>query len=393
VSSLKFTGCILLVISCMIGGGILALPIVANQFGLLATYALMIFAYIIMLISGLFTLELSSKLPVYKNNFSSIAENSFGKYSKYLIMFSFAVTLYTVLTAYISASPDIFLNTFLKNYSFNYQNEILSLIFTILLGGLVVANISYAEKLNSFVMIIKLASLVVAIIFLNLNAPSFTGFEIKSLTHISQGFSVIILVFSYQSIIPSLVNYVGKNNVKSLRWVLITATTSTLIISLLWINAIVSLVSPFGDKYQEHLTLGELIQIIDTYKLGGFTTAFLKAFFNITLIASFIALSIAFIDFLIDMLKLKYTLMNRIYCGFIAYIPCWLIANFYSDLFIKAVAISGFSGLFFALLLPSLASYKLYSKEKFQLFNGKLIRVLMSIISIVILSTIATGIF
>ena len=178
-----------------------------------------------------------------------------------------------------------------------------------------------------------------------------------------------------------------------MRWVLITATTSTLIISLLWINAIVSLVSPFGDKYQEHLTLGELIQIIDTYKLGGFTTAFLKAFFNITLIASFIALSIAFIDFLIDMLKLKYTLMNRIYCGFIAYIPCWLIANFYSDLFIKAVAISGFSGLFFALLLPSLASYKLYSKEKFQLFNGKLIRVLMSIISIVILSTIATGIF
>lgn len=392
MSSIKFIGCVLLVISCMIGGGILALPIVANQLGLLITFILMLFAYIVMLFSGFLIVDLSSKLPLYKNNFCSIAEDSFGKYARYIIMLSFAITLYSVLTAYINTSPDIFLNTILKGVSIPYQNKVLSLFFTIVFGTLVVLGVKYAEKLNSLVMIAKLTFLVVAVIFLNLNISSFANYDLKKIEHLSQGFSVIILVFSYQSIIPSLVNYIGKDNTKQLKLILTIATTITLVVSLLWINAIVSLVEPYGNKYHNQLTLGQILEIIDTYNFDGFITTFLKAFFNITLIASFIALSVAFIDYLIDSFKLKYTLLNRFYCGIIGFMPCWLVANFYENLFVKAIAISGFSGLFFALLLPSLASFKQYKSQRNHSPTQFYFKLLMVVLSVLVMMIIALGI-
>ena len=97
----------------MIGGGVLALPIICNSLGIVSTAVIMIVAYIIMSYSGILALECSAKLPVYQNNFATIAEKTLGKFGKRVVTVAFCITLYTALTAYISASPDIITNTIL----------------------------------------------------------------------------------------------------------------------------------------------------------------------------------------------------------------------------------------------------------------------------------------
>lgn len=165
----------------MIGAGILALPIIANKFGLGLTYVFMAFAYITMLSYGLLILEICLKLPPYKNNFSSIAENAFGKVGRYVIVIIIATTLYTVITAYISASPAIFTNTFLPNLTIPFKEPLLSFIFTTFLGLIIIVGIKYADFLNRFIMSFKLFVLVLVIALLFIYTPISTNLEFNKL--------------------------------------------------------------------------------------------------------------------------------------------------------------------------------------------------------------------
>lgn len=67
VGFFKYCGCVLLVISSMIGGGIFALPIMAFKVGIIATIVLTISMYILMTISGMLVVEVSTKLPKFRN--------------------------------------------------------------------------------------------------------------------------------------------------------------------------------------------------------------------------------------------------------------------------------------------------------------------------------------
>lgn len=392
MSVLKFIGCVLLATSCMIGGGILALPLIAYEFGLTLTYAFMIFAYIIMLASGLLTLEICLKLPAHRNNFGSIAEHSFGKIGRYIVMIIAATALYTVITAYISASPAVFTNTFLPKTSLYYESAILSFIFTATLGFVIICGIKYADKLNRLIMGFKLIVLFSVLFLILFKLPYIRGFDAKSFQNFSEGFSIILFVFSYQAIIPSLSNYVGKEKPRYTRWIIITAVSITFIASILWATVIVSIIQPYSNEIGSQLTLSELLSVLGHYNFGGIVNLLLKMFFNVTLISSFIGLSIAFIDIWVDVLKLDYKFSNRLIGGLIVYIPCWIVANFDPNIFITASAISGYCGLFGALLLPSIISYKEYKKDEVQFIPGRFIRALMIVISLGVLITIALNI-
>ena len=61
-STTRMIGCVLLIISSMIGGGIFALPIVAFKLGIIGTVILTIIIYIMMGVAGMMVVEVCSKL-------------------------------------------------------------------------------------------------------------------------------------------------------------------------------------------------------------------------------------------------------------------------------------------------------------------------------------------
>lgn len=391
IGYLKYFGCILLIISSMIGGGIFALPIMAFKLGIIATIVLTIFMYILMTISGLLVVEVSTKLPPYRNHYTSLAYEAFGIPGKIATILAFSIAIYATLTAYIGAVPSLIgANNCDINISTCFSPTSLELLFTGILSIVLIYSMKYSEHINRFVMIVKLISLVIVIFLLS------KFIDIKNLFVVPIDFSglveaslIIILAFSYQSILPSIVNYVGPENKKEIKGIILTGTLITCIIYLLWIIAISGFINHTGasKEFIANPTLDQLVTIIKENSGDSLAVTALDIFLNVTLFASFLTISIAFIDFWIDALKLNTRVSGRLIAAAIALIPSLIIAMYFDDIFVMALAVSGFAGIGYSIVLPSSVSYKLfnkYNKDGSYFFHGsKNIRGFIFIIAVV----------
>lgn len=220
--------------------------------------------------------------------------------------------------------------------------------------------------------------------------------DVKSLFVVPIDFSglaeaslIIILAFSYQSILPSIVSYVGPENKKEIKTIILTGTILTCVIYLLWIIAVSGFINHTGESqaFIDKPTLSQLIAIIKDNTGDSIAVSALDIFLNVTLFASFLTVSIAFIDFWIDALKLNTKISGRLIAAAIALIPSLTVAIFFDDIFVMALAVSGFAGIGYSIALPSSVSYKLfdrYNKHGSYFFHGsKRTRGFIFIISIV----------
>ena len=124
------------------------------------------------------------------------------------------------------------------------------------------------------------------------------------------------------------------------------------------------------DKSYALLSLEHFIEQINH---SGFYNAaiLINLFFDISLFASFLALSIGFIDFIIDALHLSAKLGGRLIAGLIAFIPSWLITVILKVNFLNSLAIVGFMVIYFYLILPGFASLKLLKSSTKKRFKGE----------------------
>lgn len=391
ISFFKYCGCVLLIISSMIGGGIFTLPIMAFKVGIVATIILTILIYILMTISGMLVVEISTKLPKYRNHYASLAQEAFGMPGKIIALIAFSIAIYASLTAYIGAVPSLLgSNSCNVNLYSCISPSIAELLFTAILAIVLIGSMKYSERINRVVMTIKLISLVMVILLLS------RYIDIKSLfivpinfTAMTQAALIVILAFSYQSILPSIVNYIGPENKKEIKSVIVIGTLITCIIYTLWVVIISGFIKHAGadDIFIANPTLDGLVSIIKQSSSSSLAVHALDIFLNVTLFASFITISLAFIDFWIDALKLSPNLKGRIIAGAVALVPSLLIAVYFDDIFVLALAISGFAGIGYSIVLPASVSCKLFDKynsEGSYFFGGgRAVRALIFIIAVI----------
>ncbi|QIV95901.1 tyrosine-specific transport protein [Allofrancisella inopinata] len=387
----KYIGCILLVISSMIGGGIFALPIMAFKLGIIATIILTLLIYVLMTISGLLVVEISIKLPRFRNHYTSLAYEAFGMPGKVLALIAFSIAIYAALTAYIGATPALIKSdSYSADFNFYITPTVVQVTFTGVLATVLIYSMKYSEHINRLVMTIKLMSLVTVIFLLSkfINISNLFIVPIN-LSNLIEATLIIILAFSYQSILPSIVSYVGPDYKRQIRNIILVGTLITCIIYLLWIIAIAGFIKSVGaDRlFISNPTLEQLVAIIKNNSSNSIAIAALNVFLNITLFASFLTISIAFIDFWIDALGLNNNIYGRLIAGATALLPSLLIALFFNKIFVVALTVSGFAGIAYSILLPSATSYKLfdkYNKNGSYFFGGgKNVRGLITLIAIV----------
>ncbi|MGQ4005326.1 aromatic amino acid transport family protein [Francisellaceae bacterium CB300] len=392
-SKAKFIGCVLLIISSMIGGGIFALPIMAFKLGILATIILTLIVYAIMTVAGLFVVEISIKLPPYQNHYASLSYHAFGRWGKAFALIAFSVAIYATLIAYISAVPTLIgSNSCNLDFYSCISPSSLQILFTFGLGIVLICGMRYSENINRIIMTIKLCALVIVISlmikYIDIQSLFLVKLNFEDLIQVSL---IIVLAFAYQSILPSIVNYMGRENKKQIKQVIIIGTIITCIIYLLWTIGIASYIQHVNAQeiFKANPSLEQLVSIIKTNSNGSFTVTALNTFLNVTLFASFITISIAFIDFWIDALNLDSNIKGRIIAGLVALVPSLLVAIFFKSIFVVALAVSGFAGVGYSVLLPSAVAYKLYDKYNpngsYFFHGGKNIRLILFVASVVFL--------
>ena len=88
------------------------------------------------------------------------------------------------------------------------------------------------------------------------------------------------------------------------------------------------------QAFQENPSLSQLVSIIKSNTDNSSVITFLNIFLNVTLIASFMTITLAFIDFWIDALKLNPSIKGRFIAGLVAIIPPPIIAIFLAKVYL-----------------------------------------------------------
>lgn len=389
----KLVGSTFMVIGTAIGAGILALPLVCSAAGFTFSALILLFTFLIMLISGFLMTEVNFAFPEYKNNFSTMAEATLGRPGK---MISWVITLlliYAVLAAYILGNASL-LSSLLLLIHVTIPTWITAILFIIVLGGAVYWSTRAVDILNRGLLSIKGVFLLAALAFL------FPYIDITTLSRTmnshTASYSLAIIpifmtAFGFHSIIPTLRNYIGSKSPKELKMVMLCGISIVAIIYILWILVILGSVPLAGEHSftslaKEKGSVGEFIKLINIVIKNKLVIASMNGFANIAMTTSFLGTALGLFDFLAEGFKRPNTRKGRFQTWLLTFIPPLVFALFYPKGFILAL---GYASIFIAILwviMPALMAYRLRKhatlSSPYRVFGGNALLIAIIIVGI-----------
>jgi tyrosine-specific transport protein len=153
---------------------------------------------------------------------------------------------------------------------------------------------------------------------------------------------VLFTAFTFQVIIPTLMTYMDRN-VKKVRLAILLGTSIPLIVYLIWELLILGIVPADGPHglgeaaakgWNAVMPLKELLGSPIVYAIG-------KSFAFFTMTTSYIALALAYLDFLADGLKVKKKGFNKVLLCLAVFVPPTLVGLTYPHIFITALSYAG----------------------------------------------------
>ena len=231
----------MIIVGTMIGGGILALPIITAKLGFVIGSILIFLVWSIMTYTAVVISDISCSMP-YGSSFKTIAERYLGKGGGIVASIAFLILMYFISTAYISAAASSLSSSFP-----NLDEKASSLIFVVIFGSIVVLGTRFVDYANRFFIILKILVLVILCVVFN------SYIEVPNLfvTPVDLGVSLIIAIpvfttsFTSHIIVPALSDYLGKN-AKDMKRIVIIGSIIPLILYIIWVFTILGVLPLHG---------------------------------------------------------------------------------------------------------------------------------------------------
>ncbi len=368
----------LLIAGTTIGVGMLAMPIATGEGGFVPSLIIYLICWLFMLCTGLLLLEVCMQLPK-DTNFSTMTQKMLGEWGKDLCWLVYLFLFVTVMIAHVAGGGAV-LN---ELFNINLPLWAAILIYVIIFSPVVYLGTRSVDRLNLALMTGVLASYLF-FIFTSVKEVNISLLSYQNWNKAWFALPILFTSFTYQVIIPTLVTYMQRN-VRKVRLAIILGTTIPLIVYLLWEFLILGIIPVEGANgllearikgYNAVMPLAHFVQ--NPYLIW---TSKVFAFFALT--ASYIALSLAFVDFLSDGLKLQKKGIHKLSLCLMVFLPPTLISIVYPNIFLTALGYAGgiSCALLFGLFPPLMAwkgRYKLhYPKKEWLLPGGKLMLALL----------------
>jgi tyrosine-specific transport protein len=248
--------------------------------------------------------------------------------------------------------------------------------------------------------IVLVTGLIVSYLFLILAASGHVSIEPLKRAEWSKAWialPVLFTAFTFQVIIPTLMSYMNRN-VKKVRLAIFCGTAVPLVVYLVWQFIIMGTVPLEGpNSLMEAKAHGQTAVIpLKAITAKPILFSIGKAFAFFTLTASYLALSLAYLDFLADGLKMKKNANNKLWLCLLVFVPPTVIAIIYPHVFLTALSYAGgyscaiLFGLFPPLMVWIGRHYKNYHDETKLLFGGRyfLTVLILFVIAELVLETI-----
>ena len=369
----KKIGSTMIVIGTTIGAGMLALPMTSALGGLIPAVLLVVAVWALMTYTGLLVLEVNLSLPLYQNNFSSMAKSTLGKPGEIVAWLTCLILLYALTAAYIAGNGSL-LSELMATYAHHtVSNKTNSIIFTLVFGSVVFWSTHCVDLVNRFLLSIKGIFLIVMLILL---LPHVNFVEVaQSHPHaLIAAAPIFLTAFGYHTVIPSLTNYLGKE-AKTLKWIIICGTTIPLVIYIIWLICSLSIIPMTGSESFKTLVnsgseVGQFVQFLSDFVHNKTVTFMINGFANIAMTTSFLGVSLGLFDFLADAFNRANHRAGRLQTALLTFVPPFLFALFYPKGFILALGYAGLCVAILEVILPALMVYRLRQRKGSELYQA-----------------------
>ena len=352
--NLKLIGSSLIISGTALGAGMLAIPMVLAQFGLLWGTALMLFIFIGTTYAALLLLEASINVGGGLG-MNTIARKSLGKGGQLITNGQFYALFICFLMAYILGKGDL-LNKLLRSIGFDLSLVQSQVAFTLIAGVIVASGTAVIDTLNRVLFAIMLLMLLLTLVFLvpGISLDNLTQVSNSSGSELIQTSAIIFTSFGFMVVIPSLVSYNHEATPKQLRNMVIVGSAIPLVCYLVWLYAVVGNLTP--EQITHFSNVSELISVFSADH--AFINLVLSSFTGLALLTSFLGVAMALFTQNEDTFK-----QNKVVTYVISFILPLLGAVFAADQFLSVLSYAGIILVFLAVFVPLAMVAKLRQAE------------------------------
>lgn len=361
---LKSIGSVLIITGTAIGAGMLAIPIVTAALGFWGAVVLLFACWALMTYTALLVLETNLFFGV-GSSFHSMAKYTLGKKGQFLTWISFLLLLYALDAAYMSGGSSLLDTAFYLIEGEHLQPWVNTLIFTGVLGGVVVWGMHAVDRFNRFLMFLKALTFLLLLILV----MPHVHMHLLAQNPVSRNawwlaIPILITSFGFHIVIPSVQDYIG-NFPERLRKIVLIGSTIPLIVYLLWVFATLGVIPRHGPNSFtsiEHNDVGDMVLVLRGLLHSSWVSFFVNCFTDIAVTTSFLGVSISLFDFMADGFKLnKKKVVDRGIITLLTFVIPLLFALFYPHGFVMAL---GYASIFVAILLIILPALMVRSLRK-----------------------------
>ncbi|WP_157367694.1 amino acid permease [Vibrio coralliirubri] len=342
-------GSSLIIAGTALGAGMLAIPMVLAQFGLLYGTLLMVLICFGTTYAALLLLEATIKAGGGLG-LNSIARKTLGKQGQLLTNGLLYALLICLLMAYILGAGDL-LSKLLSNFGVEITATTSQIVFTLLAGAVVASGTGVIDKLNRALFFVMLASLFATMAFL---APSMTQENLMQVTshdHVDliKTSAILFTSFGFMVVIPTLVSYNHEATDKQLRNMVIIGSLIPLVCYLCWLFAVVGNLSE--EQFRSFENVSDLMAAFEAQ--SPWVGNVLSTFTGLALLTSFFGVAMALFNQNKDMFNQNTAVT---YCiSFILPLAGSLLA---ADKFLQVLNYAGIILVFLAVFVPLVMVHK-----------------------------------
>lgn len=347
--NIKMMGSSLIIAGTALGAGMLAIPMVLAQFGLLYGTLLMVLICFGTTYAALLLLEATIKAGGGLG-LNSIARKTLGKQGQLITNGLLYALLICLLMAYILGAGDL-LSKLLSNFGVELATTTSQVVFTLLAGAVVASGTGVIDKLNRALFFVMLASLFATMVFL---APSMTQENLMQVTshdHVDliKTSAILFTSFGFMVVIPTLVSYNHEATDKQLRNMVIVGSLIPLVCYLCWLFAVVGNLSE--EQFRSFKNVSDLMAAFEAQ--SPWVGNVLSTFTGLALLTSFFGVAMSLFNQNKDMFNQNTAVT---YCiSFILPLAGSLLA---ADKFLQVLNYAGIILVFLAVFVPLVMVHK-----------------------------------
>ncbi len=308
-----------------IGGGVLALPILAAGPGVINTLIFISFTYLLAYWIAVISIDVYARYDSHEVNAATLATDFFGKKGFIISTVVNVLSIGSLAAAYVNAGGDLLVKTVLPHFHIQMQPQIGMILFFITFFPAFVVGFGLISRLNGIIFTIKFLCLAGGILLgLGLIHHDIFEFNPINLKYLGAGASTMFCIWMMHMVLP-LALRLNDWCPKKTKIAVIFGLGIPAIAYVGWMFLIFSLVP--REQFLHLETIGEIMHYaLNQPQVPSMIATLVGVFASITVLTAFLSIGFSLVAFVIDALKWKNTPKSRLMATLISFIIPVIIA-------------------------------------------------------------------